>query len=293
MLCLSILLLFTVAACDSGAAAPTPALSVPPALSTTLASGPTLAAPVGGPSGAAPRGTPGPLSASASKIKEAIERSKTVSRARFSMRFVTGETQNGKYSETPYMDAQGELDGAVNRFIFKGGVLNQAFGNVETVEMISDGQGKTYVRGAQLLPTMDPKQWYYTDTGTAEPPLTVNDVLDFTDSDVDWQTAKDGGSESLDGQTCAVHLWNPTESAVADMVKDADNKDAFNVVEKAEYRVSICPDGYVHRMTLDVLGHAKADPNNRGALKLELRLSDINANSIKITIPTDAKALIQ
>ena len=50
-------------------------------------------------------------------------------------------------------------------------------------------------------------------------------------------------------------------------------------------------DGYVHRMTLEVLGHAKADPNNKGALKLELRLSDINSDNIKITVPEDLKVV--
>jgi hypothetical protein len=240
----------------------------------------------------APANTPGPLSPSALKIKEAIERSKGVTKGRFSMVFVTGETQNGTYSETPYMDAQGELDGAVNHFLFKGGVLNQAFGNAETVEMVTDGKGKTFVRGAQVLPSMDPKAWYYTESGTADPPLTVTDVLDFTDADTDWPTAVDAGGEQLDGLACQVHAWNPSEGAVADMVKDADNKDAFNVIDKAEYRVSICGDGYVHRLRLEVLGHAKADANNKGALKLELRLSDIDSKAIKIAVPTDAKPML-
>jgi len=293
----SILVLLAVSACDMGGAATpaagTPTLAALPARATLPAGAPATAAPPTGMPTTAPRGTPVPLSASATKIKSAIEQSKTVTRARFSMIFVTGETQNGQYNETPYMDAKGELDGALNSFVFKGGVLNQAFGNVDTVEMISDGQGKTFVRGAQLTPGMDPQQWYYTDSGATEPPLTVNDVLDFTDTDIDWQTARDGGSETLDGQTCAIHAWNPSEGTVADMVRDADNKDAFNVVDKAEYRVAICPDGFVHHVTMELLGHAKADANNKGGLRMELRLSDINATNIKITIPADAKPLIQ
>ena len=200
-----------VSACGAEGAA-TPG-ATPPA--GTPVSAPWPAAPTASASVPAPANTPGPLSPSALKIKEAIERSKGVTRGRFSMVFVTGETQNGTYSESPYMDAQGELDGAVNHFLFKGGVLNQAFGNAETVEMVTDGKGKTFVRGAQILPSMDPKAWYYTESGTADPPLTVTDVLDFTDADTDWPTAIDAGREQLDGLACEVHAWNPSESAVS------------------------------------------------------------------------------
>lgn len=103
------------------------------------------------------------------------------------------------------------------------------------------------------------------------------------------------GSETLNGQLC--NIFSATRAsfdAVFPLISKAAvlNQDIVSAetVDRAEFQVSVCADGYAHRVKYNFDAHSKNDATKKGFFTFEAQLSDFDANII-IQAPADSIAL--
>jgi hypothetical protein len=227
---------------------------------------------------------------------DALGKAKTATKYRIQFAWLFGETKSGKYQETPFIDMTGEVDGANSHFTSKGGLLAIFAGDGSgTVEIIT-AAGKTYMRGVNMFGLTDPKVWYITDSSAtsgfsdfAKP----DEYKDFVSGakESDFRKVR---TESLDGQSCDVYLYDmksAQNAAIVGMLGTSKDKNAFSAIDKAEISIWLCGDGFVHKYVLDYQGHDANNPNEKGALKINAHMWDFNNPTITIQAPKDAKPL--
>src|SRR5574341_1534078 len=216
-------------------------------------------------------------------------------RVEFAMLF--GSTQNGKYSEEAFVDFTGEVDGKNSHFVSKGGIFALFSGGSSTPLEIIEADGKSYMKGISLFGTTDPKVWYIQkDTSS------TSGFQDFTKPDYysgftgsgkssDFRKVR---SESLDGQSCDVYLYDlksVQNAAIVGLLGSSQTKNEFASIDKAEVNVWLCGDGFVHKYTLEYAGHDQKNPTDKGAMKINSHTWDFNNAAIKVTAPQGAKPM--
>lgn len=216
-------------------------------------------------------------------------------RVEFAMLF--GSTQNGKYSEEAFVDFTGEVDGKNSHFVSKGGIFALFSGGSSTPLEIIEADGKSYMKGISLFGTTDPKVWYIQkDTSS------TSGFQDFTKPDYysgftgsgkssDFRKVR---SESLDGQSCDVYLYDlksAQNAAIVGLLGSSQSKSEFASIDKAEINVWLCGDGFVHKYTLEYAGHDQKNPTDKGAMKINSHTWDFNNAAIKVTAPQGAKPM--
>jgi hypothetical protein len=225
----------------------------------------------------------------------AVDKAKTASKYRVQFNWIFGGMQNGKYSEQPFFDFTGEVDGKNTHLVSKGGFLAMLGGDNSTIEIVDAG-GKEYMKGITMFGTTDPNVWYIQkDTST------TSGFSDFTKPDYFSGFTSDNagdykkvGSESLDGQSCGKYqydLKSLQNSALVGLLGSAQDKTDFSAIDKAEMDVWLCGDGYVHQFVMDYEGHNQNQPDSKAAMKMNIHLWDYNNSSITVTAPANAKPM--
>lgn len=242
--------------------------------------------------------TPGKVggSASGNPLTDAFAKSQSASKYRIQLSWIFGQTENGKYQETPFFDLTGEVDGSKFHMTSKGGLLAMLAKDANTpIEMI-EADGKTYMKGVSMFGLTDPKLWYVSsDSSTSgfadvAKPGTFND---FT-SGAKPGDIKKVRTESFDSQSCDVYLYDMKSvqnSELLGMLGAAQDKTDFSVVDKADSSFWLCGDGYVHKFVLDYQGHDAKDATQKGAMKMNWHAWDFNNAAISVTVPKDAKPM--
>ncbi|MBI4786100.1 MAG: hypothetical protein HY782_03520 [Chloroflexi bacterium] len=227
---------------------------------------------------------------------DALSKAKTATKYRVQFAWIFGGMQDGKYSEQPFMDFSGVVDGAKSQMSSKGGILAMLAGDEKaTVEIIS-ADGKTYMKGVNMFGLADPKQWYITDDSS------TSGFADFAKPDEykDWLGGSNASdykkvrTENLDGQSCDVYLWDMKSlqnAAIIGILGSAQDKNDFSAVDKGEMNFWLCKDGFVHQFVLDYQGHDAKDATQKAALKMSWHAWDFNNAAISVTVPKDAKPM--
>lgn len=157
--------------------------------------------------------------------------------------------------------------------------------------------GKSYIRGPAPLFGAPDDAWYELPPDQ-ESPAEALDPDQITGplrgSDVDLSRFTPGGFESLDGQRCAVFVGDKetTINLLNGVNQQGTLPFALQDIDQAETRLSICEDGRLHKMTIDVTGTAEAAEGGTvpTSISMLLRLFDFNSD-IRIVAPTDARPL--
>jgi len=226
---------------------------------------------------------------------DALSKAKTASKYRVQFNWIFGGMQNGKYSEQSFFDFTGEVDGPNSHLVSKGGFLAMLGGDNSTIEIIQ-ADGKEYMKGISMFGMTDPQVWYVqkdSSTTSGFQDFTKPDYFsDFTGSNTaDYQKI---GSESVDAQSCDVYLYNVKSlqnNALVGLLGSSQDKTDFSAIDKAEMKVWLCGDGYVHKFTMDYEGHDSKDVNSKGALKMNIHVWDFNNPTISVQAPKDAKPM--
>lgn len=100
------------------------------------------------------------------------------------------------------------------------------------------------------------------------------------------------GATAMDGQTCDVYTSSRAMfDAVFPSVADAAILDLTAVgsdtVDRAEYKITICPDGKLRGITYNFDAHTKTDPTKKGSFSFAVEVSDYDSN-VTIQAPADA-----
>ena len=271
------------------AVATTAPQAVASAVATKAPALPTLSA-------ATKAATSAPGGSAGNPFTDALTKAKGATKYRVQFSWIFGATDNGKYSETPFIDFSGEVDGAKSRMSSKGGILAMLSGDEKTPVEIISADGKTYMKGVNMFGLTDPKQWYITDDSS------TSGFADFAKPDEykDWLGGSNASdykrvrTENLDGQSCDVYLSDAKSlqnSAIIGLLGSAQDKNDFSAIDKSEMNFWLCKDGYVHQFILDYQGHDAKDATQKGALKMTWHAWDFNNAAISVTVPKDAKPM--
>lgn len=279
----SILVLLVLWGCTGAASTPQPTvLSNPTALTKTVPPTSTSSLPVSGT--AANDMLPPEISAAFSKTRAAQN-------VRYEISSEFSFIQDGKQVKPPGLQARGEESGA-NHHLAISGIMN-ATGETATFEFVTL-EGVTYIKGLSGIPGVDPTQWYIfpKELGnvTRDAPGVKALLADLAAQNLDRGNFQTAGTETVDGQACTV--WSAQNPKLAQsFIGIANNRDTtsqLQTLDKGEFRMWTCADGYIHRITGAVWGHDASNPNNQANMQLTFHIFDHDA-PITITAPAGAQ----
>lgn len=230
----------------------------------------------------------------------ALQKAKSATKYRVDFSMVFGGVQNGQYKEAPFVAFTGEIDGSNSHITSNGGLLSSMMTGSETgkVEIIESG-GTEYMKGATSLfgaIKLDPNTWYIANQQTASSFAEFakpDEFSSWTGSGklTDFQKTR---SESVDGQSCDVYLYDMKSiknAALVGLLGSSQNKNDFDSIDRADINLWLCGDGYVHKYVLDYEGHSSKDATQKGALKMNWHIWDVNNPLIVIQAPAGAKPM--
>jgi hypothetical protein len=156
---------------------------------------------------------------------------------------------------------------------------------------------KGYVRGpVSLLGATDAK-WYVLEADQSEavaPPIDATDLISgLNNSGVDLSKFKKSGMETLDKQKCDVYSSDPAEALKAMNALNPGSLpgvDELSSIKSADVKLSLCADGYVHHMIMNLHTVAKDTPDKSSDFSVDMHVYDFNAN-ITVTAPANATPL--
>ncbi len=245
---------------------------------------------------AVPTKPSGGLPSTGNPFADALNKAKTAGKYRVQFNWIFGGTTNGKYTEEPFFDFTGEVDGTNSHLVSKGGFMAMLGGDTNATIEITEAGGKSYMKGVSMFGMTDPKVWYIQKDSS-----TTSGFSDFTkpdyfsgftgDNKADYKKV---GTESLDAQQCDVYLYDVKSlqnAALGGLLGFSQAQGDFSAIDKGEMKVWLCGDGYVHKFTMDYQGHDSKDATQKGALKMNIHLWDFNNPTITVQAPAGAKPM--
>jgi hypothetical protein len=280
---ISFLLPIALAGCGGTAASPVTTSLATPTLSvtrTTIATGAALATV-----------PPDQNSQLPLEILAAFKKTRAVKNVRYEITSHVSFVQNGATVERPGLNAQGAESGD-NRHLAISGIMNTT-GEVATFEFITL-DGVTYIKGLRGIPGVNPAQWYKfpQELGnvTRDAPSVKTLLAEFELPDLKQGEFTSADSETVDGTACTI--WTAHDPKLAQgFIGIANSHEAANqlrALDKGEFRVWTCADGYIHRITGSVQGHDPSNTENQATVQMTFHLYDHDA-SIDISPPPDAQ----
>jgi len=256
---------------------------------------------------ATPRPTPTPVpptqppaSASADVIQSGLLAATSADTYRIELSFKTkGEMGEGAPAASAdgmieIISLKGEVAGKNSRMVLSGLFAALLSGNPEKGTEFLTVDGKSYIRGPAPLFGAPDDAWYELPPGQQSPAETVDpDQItgSLRGSNVDLSRFTSGGFETLDGQRCAIFVGDreTTTNLLTGVNQEGTLPLALQNIDQAETRLSICEDGRLHKMTIDVTGTAEGQTEPT-SFSMLLRLFDFNS-AIRIVAPTNVKPL--
>ena len=80
-------------------------------------------------------------------------------------------------------------------------------------------------------------------------------------------------------------------AALTGLLGSAQDKSGFDSIDRADVNLWVCGDGYVHKYILDYEGHNSKTVTDKGALKINWHVWDVNSPAINIQAPAGAKPM--
>ncbi len=185
-------------------------------------------------------------------------------------------------------DAQLNLSGVFASLIT--GFLG--FTDTDGVELLNVGD-HAYIKGT--LSDSSEDKWY--DLGSSQDvqaPLTPASLLESLEqANLNAADFQQTGTQALDGQQCTVYTGDRAAVIAAFSSVGANQAEPLDpsMVDDAAINFYICPDGYLHQMTMTLTAHEPENPEQKGTFTLNLHIFDIDSSDINIVAPTGAEPL--
>lgn len=294
-------LLLALAGCGMIGAAPTPT-PVPPTPTPVPTPTPRpTATPLPTPTPVPP--TQPPASASTEVIRSGLLASTKADTYRIEFSFKTkGPSTEGAPVTSPdgtieLISMKGEVAGTNSRVEIGGFFAALLSGDPEKSVQFLTVDGKSYIRGPAPLLGATEDAWYElpaeqsSSAGTVSPDQIRGSLQRSSAFDLAGFTP--GGFETLDGQRCAIFIGDKEttirlltsvnqEGTLPSTLKEEE-------IKQAETRISICDDGRMHKMTIDLTG-TPAGQTEPTSFSMLIRMYDFNSN-IRIVAPANARPL--
>jgi hypothetical protein len=166
------------------------------------------------------------------------------------------------------------------------------FDDPDGVQLLTVGD-HSFIRGT--LANSTEEKWY--DLGESQDvqaPLTPGSLLDSLEqANLNVADFQQTGTETLDNQQCTVYEGDREAVIAAFGSVGANQGEPLDpsTVDDASMEFYICPDGYLHQMTMSLTAHEPETPDQKGTFALNLHIYDIDSSDINIVAPTDAEPL--
>jgi hypothetical protein len=197
--------------------------------------------------------------------------------------------------ETVLFNLKGDFKGAEGHYTLKGfltTLLGVDVGKGIEAMLVGD---KAYVLGPISLLGATEDKWYVLESDQSEavtPPFQVNDFLiSLGNSNADLSTFKKTGTETVDAKKCDVYSGDASEAkkAVAALNPGAlPGVDDLSAISAADVKFSMCDDGFIHKVLLNVITLGKDKPDEKTEFNVTMHVYDFNAN---VTISAPANPL--
>ncbi len=195
--------------------------------------------------------------------------------------------------ETVLFNLKGDFKGAEGHYTLKGFLTTLLGVDVDKgIEALMVGD-KAYVHGPVSLLGATEDKWYVLESDQSEavtPPFQVNDFLiALGNSNADLSTFKKSGAETLDAKKCDVYSGDLSEAkkAVSALNPGAlPGVDDLSAISAADVKFSLCDDGFIHKVLLDVTTLGKDKPDEKTDFAVTMHVYDFNAN-VTITAPAN------
>lgn len=304
-----VLVLLLLAACGgSPTATPTPprpratavrALPTQPAAPTALSTAPTTAPdqPTSADTTPSAGTADNPLADALAKVKSAAAYRVTMTisgRGDFTVAGAATPAPSSPDQDVPLISMQGEVNGQDSHFALQG-FVNSFLGLDATSTLeITTANGNVYIKGPVPMLGATEAKWYVLPAQAAnalQPPLTPEMFLQsFGEAGIDPADFQQAPDESLDNQSCQVYSGN--KDAIANAFARlggaaGSSQEDLDSIDSAEFKFWICQDGYLHQIRMVIEGHAKNQPQSKGAFSVMMRISDFDTD-IQIQPPEGA-----
>ncbi len=242
----------------------------------------------------------------ANTLAAALNKSKAATRYRLDM----GMTTKGDLGQLAYMANQnqelnllgmkGELNGSDSHFVLSGFVAAFLSGDpAKPLEIIQVG-GKSYVHGPVPLLGARDNRWYVlpeSQAASARSSLDQSNAFAaFGSADADFGAMTKTGLETLDNRRCDVYSAdkNAALSAFSALgsnttLTSSDWNALGSGLQKAEYQVWVCDDGYLHQIRMNLEGQNMSKPGEAVGMKFYIHVWDFGGN-LPISAPAGAIA---
>ncbi len=225
------------------------------------------------------------------ELGAAFTKTRAVRNVRYEIISQVTLTQNGAPAPQPGLKAHGEESGE-NHHLAITSVMN-ASGETATFEYITL-EGVTYIKGLRGLPGVDPKKWYIfpKELGnvTRDAPGVKSLLADLEGQDLEQGAFQKESTETIDGQTCAI--WSAQNPKLAQsfigIANSQNGTNQMQTLDKGEFRIWTCADGYIHRLAGSISGHDPANPANQATVQLMFHIFDHDA-AITLGVPAGAQ----
>jgi hypothetical protein len=193
----------------------------------------------------------------------------------------------------------GEFSGKDARYTMKG-MLSGMLGvdPNKGLEVITVGD-KSYLHGPVNMLGAKEDKWYVLESDQSnaiKPPLQAEQFLgELTKNDVDVNTFKQTGTDTIDGQACTVFSGDQTATLKAFGATGAGaitgaGAEALEQIKNAQMSFAVCEDGFPHRMQLMLEATNKDKPDQTFTFNIDMHMYDFNT-PVSITAPADAEPL--
>jgi hypothetical protein len=197
--------------------------------------------------------------------------------------------QGGQTKKVPGLALKGS-DSTLNRQVTISGTTSDTneFITYEVVVLGAD----VYIKGLGGN-GLNEKQWYQlpeaAQAGVRRLPTARGLIASFGAEDVAKALFKAEGRETLDDATCSV--WSAQSPQFAQtligVTAESDLKKQLGEIDKTEFKLWTCADGYIHLMTGQVEGHSAENKENKATVTLRFQMNSFD-EALKIQAPTGA-----
>lgn len=197
------------------------------------------------------------------------------------------------FGTSPLIEAKGEFDGKNSRLEMSGLLALFLSGSpTSTVELLTV-DGKSYLKGPLPLLGATENKWYADDGMSSSNP--VEGLFSAAGADVKDADFTKAGTETLDGKRCDVFKGNKDaltrifdQSGLGTFADDA--RASESEVTAGSLEISVCDDGYVHRLTMGISLKVEEAGDTPIDFTFGVRMSDFGA-SFKLEAPKDLGTL--
>lgn len=238
-----------------------------------------------------PAATPTDANALPPAIAFALNKTQQARSLKFDFESAVTLIQDGKTTTIPGLALKGS-ESTLNRQVTISGTTSDT-NELITYDVVVVGED-VYIKGLSGGAGLDETEWYQlpaeAQAGVRRLPSARGLVASFTPEDVGKAQFTASGSETIDNETCSVWTAQNPEFArtLIGVTEDSDLRRQLGEIDKTEFKMWTCADGFIHLMVGSVEGRSAQNAENKSSVNLRFAMTDFE-QALDIQPPASSK----